>query len=1465
MRRLPALPALLLALLLALPVALLPAAPRAETSIFDVRSQLVQFLLRQISTPGSFEVTVEGVEAPGEGVTRLLGLRVRDAEGVWIEAGAVSLAWNATRLLRGELEIPLIRVEDLSVLRLPAPGSEAPKLREEAPGPAAPSPFDWPRAPLALRIAEMTLANVAVAEGVLGPAIRFDATGAATDEGDVQEVRIAVDRRDAVAGRIRLDYRRDFAAETLRLLLEADEAAGGLVAALLGLPEGSRSRLRLEADGPRAAWALGFLAEAEQVFVAQGRAQVSFLAPLSADARFALLPGPAMGPETRALLGEAADLTVRLSEDAGIVTLDRFDIDSPELRLRARGTYARADGRLDLAADLAAGAGLAVLAPGLAFEGFRFAGRISGTPGAHAAEGAAELRGLRSAAADAGRLALDLALREEAGGWGFRLAGTGEAVRLDRLLPDLLGPVTLEAAGRIAGGRLVLDRADLAARPLRLEGRGTADLAFASGRFDLRADLPDLDPLAAAYGLAASGAARLGLAVTLAGGRATLAADGTLRDVASAAAEIGLFRLTALAEERRDGLALLLEGRAEGLRLDRLGPELLGPARLGFAGLLAGERLRIDRAVLESRPLVLALSGEAAADGSRIALDYRAEAPDLAPLAAAYGVDLAGALRAEGRAEGPVAALRLAGRLALAGAAAEGRPLGSLALAHDVTLAPLPAGRLDLDWPESPAGPFRLAAGFRLAAPALALEEIRAEASGLRLTGGLVLDTETGLAEGRLALAPGEVGPLARRLGLPVSGRLGGEVTLTAREGRQDLAAELAGEALASGGIRLAGLRARLALRDALGTPALDLGASGTGLRAGEAEIARLTASARGPLARLAVAAEAEGRLGTRPLALALAGSAAVRDGEVRATLGTLRATLGDLAVTQEGPLAVRAGARIALSGLDLRLAGGGRLAGALAFGGGRATGRLEITGLALAPLAPLLGLPVNSGRLDATVALGPASGSLEARIAGLGHGLLAGESGRLDAALRGAWDGRVLRAEATVEGGFGEPVRASLALPLRPGAPLPVPVPGGALEGRLDWAGEIGPLWALVPLPDHDLTGRATIALGVNGTLAAPRLSGTLALAGGRYQNLEAGVILTEIEIGSTMDEAGALALRLAARDGAEGRVEAEARIAQALGAPEIDLAIRARQAILVRRDDVTARLDADITVKGPADRLLVAGTIGIDRAEVRLVDATPPAILELEGLRFLGEPPPPGSAGSGGRIRLDLRITAPGGIFVRGRGLDSEWRASLAVGGTAARPRLRGTIERLRGRFDLIGKAFDLVEGRLTFAGGTTINPELNVVLERRANEITGRITVTGPARDPEIGFSSVPALPGDEVLPRLLFGTAKQALTPAQALQLAVGLRTLASGSAGPLDTARGLLGIDVLQVDPGEDGSATVTVGKTVAPGVFVGAKRDLTDAAGGAVTVEIEVFPNLRVQGEAGVTSSRIGIEWSRDF
>jgi autotransporter translocation and assembly factor TamB len=94
---------------------------------------------------------------------------------------------------------------------------------------------------------------------------------------------------------------------------------------------------------------------------------------------------------------------------------------------------------------------------------------------------------------------------------------------------------------------------------------------------------------------------------------------------------------------------------------------------------------------------------------------------------------------------------------------------------------------------------------------------------------------------------------------------------------------------------------------------------------------------------------------------------------------------------------------------------------------------------------------------------------------------------------------------------------------------------------------------------------------------------------------------------------------------------------------------------------------------------------------------------------------------------------------------------------------------------------------------------------------------------------------------------------------------GIATLLSGKAGPLDFAREAVGMDVLRIEGETAEEATVTVGRNIGDGVFLGARQGL-QGQGTTVMVEVDVFGGVKVDSEITQEgSSNVGITWRKDF
>ena len=1381
-----------------------------------------------------------------------------DAEGAWMTLTGVTLDWSPGALFSGRLAIALLRVEAVTLPRPPPPAPDAP---------ADDAAFALPRMPFDIEVEQLELQRVTLGEALLGsPAeLRVEASTGLDAEG--LRSTLLVERLDGTPGRVALTGTWRPAADWLALELTVAEPRGGLLARLLAIEGLPAIDLALRGAGPLSDWqgrldlALDGQGVAELTLAIDGRERRR-LALAGRIESTPLLPGKA-----QPWLAGGTTLDGAATLSAGTLTIEQLRLTSAAAGITVSGSVATVAETADLAieATLLDPALLAPYLPDASLAGASLAGAslaltVKGPFAAPALAVDLLLAAPDSAEAGAEGVTLTLAaapLGPEAlarDGYRIRLDGRVAAPRLS--LPDLpawpwgdlalAGVVTLDPA--LALG---IEKLTVTGRELALAVTGPLDLASQTGTLDLTLEAR----LPAVAGLID---AALGLALT---GSVTLAADGAL----ATRFDAGFTGAEALP----DGLGALL-GPAVTLR--------------GAVAVAANGDLMLQEVALQAAGARLGLDGGYGDAG--VDLLWQAAVQDLAALAP-FGVIAGGAVRLEGTLAGAsLEDMTLLASLAGQDLSYEAVALGDLtAEIAAAGLPDAPVGSVTLDAPATAYGPLALdaevtpldAGGFRLEPLTLRWGEALTLAGRLESTpAGLPF---TGTLSGRLAESP-----LLEQFGIPLQGGGSLAIELTSAEGRQDAAVRLGLSPGRLAGVAHGGGTLVASARDLLGRPTLEASASFAGIEADPARLATLTVTARGPLERLAVTLATQGELRGR-LELALAGELTQADEGLRLALAPFDATLAGLPLSLVAPAVIRlAGDAIRVEGAVFAL-GEGRGSLDAALGGGAPRLELVVAGLDLGSFARFYTETVPQGRIDLALSLAGSGrgtrGSLTLEAAGLAarqRGLSLGPTVQI-AAQGNLASGR-LELRAQMAGDFGRDLVLDLALPLtvaleRYEVTLPA---AGALQGQVSWAGQAEALVDFLPFDDQLLSGPLTLDLRLAGTVDQPIVSGGLAIAGGRYENLQSGTLLDRLTLRAE-GEGRRIAVEASATDGAQGRLTLAGYLdlgaAQGLDA---DLRLTLASFALLQRDDLFAQLAGELALAHRGQGLELFGALTGERIELDIGADLPPSVATLDVVVLRDgvpvdppRPAPPEGAESTAvapfALPLDLAVSLPRRVFVRGSGLDSEWAGNLAIRGTTARPIITGSLTPQRGLFSLLGSDFALQGGGVTFDGGAELDPILDLRAVHEGSGVIAIVSVGGRASRPEITLTSQPPLPQEEILARVLFGRGTGQISPLEAVQLAEAAAIL-SGATGSdrtmVDRLRQSFGLDVLRLQGGESESdVSATLGQYVAPGLFVGLTGGSTPGSSG-VAVEYEVSPEIVIEGQVGETS-KVGVRWQWDY
>ncbi|MFH1037646.1 MAG: translocation/assembly module TamB domain-containing protein [PVC group bacterium] len=352
----------------------------------------------------------------------------------------------------------------------------------------------------------------------------------------------------------------------------------------------------------------------------------------------------------------------------------------------------------------------------------------------------------------------------------------------------------------------------------------------------------------------------------------------------------------------------------------------------------------------------------------------------------------------------------------------------------------------------------------------------------------------------------------------------------------------------------------------------------------------------------------------------------------------------------------------------------------------------------------------------------------------------------------------------------------------------------GGPIEGELSARLDLSFLNNRLALSRQSLRGTLSADLTAGGTIRKPELNGEISLRKGEYQNLVSGTVLSGLTATVKAKSDRLEITELSARTPAGGKISltGHARLSPRDGFP-LSLSLLLTDAQLVDMEMVTAALAGKIDLEGSLEKSRLGGKITIKKAEGRIPSKLSSGVPEITVTEInkpggTAVPHPAASSSFLKTVALDLRLTAPEDVFIKGRGLDSEWKADVTATGTADAPSLRGGITLLDGIFIFMGEELKLENCSIMMDGGFPPVPQLKINARIVKSDITITLQVVGPVNAPEVILSSQPPYPADEILARLLYGRPASQLSGLQALRIADGLRTL-QGKGGILDRLTG----------------------------------------------------------------------------
>lgn len=430
---------------------------------------------------------------------------------------------------------------------------------------------------------------------------------------------------------------------------------------------------------------------------------------------------------------------------------------------------------------------------------------------------------------------------------------------------------------------------------------------------------------------------------------------------------------------------------------------------------------------------------------------------------------------------------------------------------------------------------------------------------------------------------------------------------------------------------------------------------------------------------------------------------------------------------------------------------------------------------------------------------------------------------------------------------------------------------------------------------PTDDTKGYLQSNIQIAGTIEAPSLNGNINLHNGALKINKYGINYSNIQTAINFDN-NVVAVDTFLIQSHDGKMEAKGNVkfASELYKGRMntsDLQINFNRFNPFDHRQFNMEMSGKIDVKANADSTLFSGDINIPEAEVYI-----PAILNLMGKTSVVESPKPllvkelekmqlGDTVVVVRVLPDsvkkadnklaflnnmqgkIKLKIPRNMWIKNDEMRFELSGDLEMIKHRNFFELFGTIDVVRGQYNMLGKVFVVESGTITFQGGEKMNPILNVDAkysfrdsERNKRELN--VSVTGELESLKIAFTYEGAsISEGDAVSYILFGTSMDALASGQQESLSSGLDAtdLAKSAAASLLSSQltkvlgNTLNMDYIEFrSSGSFDNASFVVGKYITNKLFVSYEQNIgniqhDDIARYEMTMEYELFKFLFFQ------------------
>ena len=470
--------------------------------------------------------------------------------------------------------------------------------------------------------------------------------------------------------------------------------------------------------------------------------------------------------------------------------------------------------------------------------------------------------------------------------------------------------------------------------------------------------------------------------------------------------------------------------------------------------------------------------------------------------------------------------------------------------------------------------------------------------------------------------------------------------------------------------------------------------------------------------------------------------------------------------------------------------------------------------------------------------------------------------------------DGEQARLELTWDSARAGQLQGHASSRLNLGAPStqalwPEDAPlSGQLNARLPRVGA----WAWLAPPGWRVEGTLDAQAEFSGTRTRPQWQGRLqaddlsvrsAVEGVEFRQgrlrarlQEQQMVLENFELQGAGAQGGSLS--------AQGLVRWRDSAQTLVDAVQMELQMQAKGLRVTSRADRRLSVSGDVSARWQSGQMQLRGALQADSALFILSDDSTPALdkdvlilqaqtvsrgpVAAQGLSFTGLPD----------VQVMLRLGPD--FRLRGQGIDTRLEGEVQLSSndsTAGRPRLRGEVRTVGGRYSAYRQELDIEQGVLRFTGPYD-NPSLDILALRPQLEQRVGVRVSGTAQNPRIRLYADPDMPDADKLAWLVLGRSPAAGGAESAVLQQAALALLGGNGKGLGGELASALGFDEISLANRSSTSATgttasgtaVMLGKRLSKDFYLAYESSVSGAFG-HLFIFYDLSRKLSLRAQAG--------------